>query len=121
MRLVFHSVIGPRLKRPVNEAIKVEGLEILQQSLDTLQSYWLLEGKRPFVCSQDISIADLLMACELEQLCLMNKASHGTDLDDQLANRPVIRAWMKRVRETCGPAYDDAHAPLWQSVSRSKL
>lgn len=123
MRLVFHTVIGPRLKKPVNQTIKEEGLEILQGSLDTLQSYWLQDGKRPFLCGQDISIADLLMACELEQLCMLNKEAHGTDLDDQLSSRPIVRAWMKRVRETCGPAYDEAHSPLWKSVAvgRSKL
>jgi glutathione S-transferase len=117
-RLVFHTVIGPRLKKPVNHAIKEEGIEILQQSLDILQTYWLRNGTRNFMCGSEVSIADLLNACELEQVCMLNKEAHGTDLDDQLASRPIVRAWMKRVRESCGNAYDEAHAPLWKSASR---
>jgi glutathione S-transferase len=118
MRLVFHTVIRPRLKKPVNPAIKEEGIEILQGSLDTLQTYWLRDGTRPFMCGSEVSIADLLNACELEQVCMLNKEAHGTDLDDQLANRPIVRSWMKRVQEACGSAYDQAHAPLWKSASR---
>lgn len=118
-RLVFHTVIAPRLGWPVNKAIADEGKDILQQSLYTLDSYWLQGGKVLFLCGQQISIADLLMACELEQLCMMTRTTHGTDLQHQLKDRLVVKEWLERVRENCGSAYIEAHTPLWNSVSRS--
>ena len=40
--------------------------------LQTLEQYWLV--KSPFLAGDDISIADLLYCCELDQLCLLDGA-----------------------------------------------
>ena len=40
--------------------------------LQTLEQFWL--AKSPFLAGSEISIADLLHCCELDQLCLLDGA-----------------------------------------------
>lgn len=40
--------------------------------LQTLEQFWL--AKSPFLAGNEISIADLLHCCELDQLCLLDGA-----------------------------------------------
>lgn len=40
--------------------------------LQTLEQYWLAHS--PFLAGSDISVADLLYCCELDQLCLLDGA-----------------------------------------------
>ncbi len=40
--------------------------------LQTLEQFWL--AKSPFLAGNEISIADLLHGCELDQLCLLDGA-----------------------------------------------
>jgi hypothetical protein len=43
-------------------------LQVLQQALRDFERYWLAGGARPFMTGQQLSVPDLLCACELEQL-----------------------------------------------------
>jgi hypothetical protein len=43
-------------------------LQVLRQALKDLESYWLAGGAQAFMTGQQLSTADLLCACELEQL-----------------------------------------------------
>ena len=51
-------------------------------TLQMLEEYWL--AKSPFLGGDEISVADLLHCCELDQLCLLDgaeqviKARHGS-------------------------------------------
>ncbi|KAF6257906.1 thioredoxin-like protein [Scenedesmus sp. NREL 46B-D3] len=69
MRLVFHTIIGPRVfKVPGVPEVAADGRKVLQQALKDLESYWLAGGSRPFMTGQQLSTPDLLCICELEQL-----------------------------------------------------
>jgi len=48
-----------------------DGVYILM-CLQTLEQFWL--AKSPFLAGIEISIADLLHCCELDQLCLLDGA-----------------------------------------------
>lgn len=117
-RLVFNTVLAPRLGVVPNPSIAAEGKEILSLALGQLEKYWLQGGGRPFMAGSEVSLADLLCCCELEQLTMMSKEKHGTDLEDQLVGRPLIRKWMAMVAEACGgDTYETVHLPLRRNVA----
>ncbi|BES96725.1 glutathione s-transferase [Nesidiocoris tenuis] len=72
------------------------------KACDDINDVWL-NGKQ-FVAGEQISFADLLAACELQQLLL-------TDLDPK-EGRPNLAAWMERVRQLTNPHFDEAAARL---------
>ena len=66
--LVFNRVLAPRLGGKGDPRATAEGLSILKQSLEVMETVWLQEGY-PFLagCRQP-SIADLSLICEIMQL-----------------------------------------------------
>eukprot|EP00879_Flechtneria_rotunda_P017721 GHRR01018577.1.p1 GENE.GHRR01018577.1~~GHRR01018577.1.p1 ORF type:complete len:194 (+),score=29.95 GHRR01018577.1:422-1003(+) len=71
MRLVFHTVLGPRVfKVPASNTIARHGQQIMQQALKDLESYWLANSKK-FMTGDYVCIADVLCCCEFEQLRLV--------------------------------------------------
>uniref|UniRef100_A0A383VA58 Glutathione transferase n=1 Tax=Tetradesmus obliquus TaxID=3088 RepID=A0A383VA58_TETOB len=120
MRLVFHTVIGPRVfKVPAVPQVAADGLKVLQQALKDLESYWLGGGSRPFMTGQQVSTPDLLCVCDLEQLRMMVAEPSQPQLEQLLAPHPIVRQWMAAVRAAVGPAlYDEAHGKLAAAVAR---
>ena len=41
--------------------------KLMEKSLDQLESIWLDNGKKKFLCGDQISVADVFACCELEQ------------------------------------------------------
>ncbi|XP_017877162.1 glutathione S-transferase theta-1 [Ceratina calcarata] len=72
------------------------------ESLDDLENVWLKEND--FLTSSEISIADILGSCEVEQVRI-------TGYNPQ-EGRPRLAAWMKRVADETNPHYQEAHAFL---------
>lgn len=66
--LVFNRVLAPRLGGKGDPRAAAEGLSLLKQSLEVMETVWLQEGY-PFLagCRQP-SIADLSLICEIMQL-----------------------------------------------------
>jgi glutathione S-transferase len=93
------------------------GLPTLKAALKTIDGVWLREG--PFLAGQQRpSIADLLLSCELEQLCLLDGAAQGPTMADLLAPHTRLQAWLQRLRQDCAPHYDEVHALLRKSRDR---
>ncbi|XP_066937414.1 glutathione S-transferase theta-1-like isoform X3 [Macrobrachium rosenbergii] len=89
---------------------KMFGVEVNQKKVDEFQSrmettleqfetIWLKD--KPFLAGSEITIADLLAACELEQPSMA-----GYDI---LEGRPILAAWYKRVKDALQPHYDEGH------------
>ena len=65
--LVFNKVMAAFFEAPSNPKAAEEGKALLVKSLGILDSFWCKEG--PFLCgAEEISIADLIISCELSQL-----------------------------------------------------
>ncbi|KAL6749007.1 glutathione S-transferase [Haematococcus lacustris] len=114
-RLVFHKVLAAKLGAEPREHIAQEGLELLRPALQQLEGVWLRNSA--FVAGDQVSVADLLMCCELEQLTMLNKEKHGVDLEELLQPHPVIRAWMAATARSCAPHYEAVHAMLRRSAA----
>ncbi|KAH1007063.1 hypothetical protein HUJ04_004342 [Dendroctonus ponderosae] len=83
--------------------------------LDQLEELWL-SPELKYIAGDSISVADIFAASELEQTRL---AAYDVTKD-----RPILKAWLERVREECNPVYSEAHAVLNRLVaknSQSKL
>ncbi|KAG1678289.1 hypothetical protein FOA52_013910 [Chlamydomonas sp. UWO 241] len=73
------------------------------------------------------SLADLLCACIVEQLRLLDTvvscdaaARRKPDYADVLGRFPRVRAWAARVEAACAPHFTDVHATLRSGVARAQ-
>ena len=97
--MTLFQVIEPRaMNKPVDTKKLARFKSELVKSLDFLESYFLKD--RRFLCGDDITLADLLCVCELQQ-----PLAAGFNVYNQ---RPLLQAWMERVRAHLQPHFDDA-------------
>ncbi|KAG5668174.1 hypothetical protein PVAND_016124 [Polypedilum vanderplanki] len=83
---------------------------LMESTLEAIETLWL-RGKK-FLCSDEISFADIIAACEIEQARMT-----GYDLFE---NRPRLKEWYEKVKETTNPYYDEAHVIVNKIVARSQ-
>jgi glutathione S-transferase len=89
--------------KPPNEKKVNELQKQMEKSLDSLENIWLASGRdKEFLATKEISFADILAACELEQPMMAGY--------DTFKDRPRLTEWHKQVREETNPHYDEAHA-----------
>ncbi|KAG7999724.1 Glutathione S-transferase theta-1 [Nibea albiflora] len=88
---------------PVDEVRLIRALSQLDDTLEKMESMFL--GRQPFLCGDDITVADLLAVCELMQPV-------GGDRD-VLQTRPQLQRWRSRVQAAVGDSFDQAHAVLY--------
>lgn len=127
MVVVWHLVIAPNLGRRGNlTLVKEYGIPTLKESLKSINNVWLrnADGREIFLAgSSHITIADLLLACEVEQLKLLEGNLQGVDISYQklMQSYPKVNAWMQNVRKACGlDEWDNVHKTLYKMVARMK-
>ena len=76
--------------------------EELAVALDKVENIFLADT--PFLCGHDITIGDLLGICELMQ----PYAVHYDIFND----RPKLKRWSDRVKQTLQPHFDESHSVL---------
>ena len=80
----------------------------LETTLDHIEIVFLKE--QDYLAGNDMSIADLLGVCELLQ-----PLATGFDVTE---NRPVLAAWMGRVKERLQPHFDESHSFVYKVRDR---
>lgn len=85
--------------KPTEESRLGQCRSKLDRSCDLIEKVWLRDGK--YIAGEEISIADIVAATELEQLAM-------TDYDPR-KGRPRLESWMVRVRQETNPLYDVVH------------
>ncbi|KAM4745589.1 glutathione S-transferase theta-2 isoform 2-T2 [Anableps anableps] len=96
-------LLPAQLGAPVDQDRLDRALSDLDATLDRLESMFL--RRQPFLCGDDITLADLLAICEL-----MQPLGSGRDI---LKERPQLQRWRSRVQSAVGRSFDDAHAVLF--------
>uniref|UniRef100_A0A8C6PIE4 glutathione transferase n=1 Tax=Nothobranchius furzeri TaxID=105023 RepID=A0A8C6PIE4_NOTFU len=81
-------------------------LSNLKNTLDKLETMFL--RRQPFLCGDDITVADLLAICEL-----MQPLGAGRDI---LKDHPQLQRWRSRVQSAVGKSFDEAHAVLYLNI-----
>lgn len=95
-------------KQPTEE--KLSGyLSRMENCLNEIETLWLSRG--PYIVGDKISVADLLASCEIEQTRIAGY--------DARKGRPILSAWMDRVRKETNPFYDEAHTILNKLADKS--
>ncbi|XP_042277477.1 glutathione S-transferase theta-2 [Thunnus maccoyii] len=94
----------------VEEGRLIRALSQLDDTLDKLESMFL--RRQPFLCGDDITVADLLAVCEL-----MQPLGGARDV---LQQRPQLQRWRTRVQSAVGDSFDHAHAVLYALRDRRK-
>jgi glutathione S-transferase len=98
--------------KPPKEAMVSMFQGRMEQTLDLLENVWLESSEKAFLTTNEISFADILAACELEQPKIADY--------DPFAGRPRLTSWYQRVRELTNPFYDEAHNVLNKIVNSNK-
>lgn len=103
-RLVFHRVLTRNMGGPFRSdpLLAKQAENTLRAAIQHLEDFWL-KG-RQFVAGNDISIADLLICCELEQLVMLGADPQGAQMADYIT--APVAAYMQRVAATTAPHYD---------------
>uniref|UniRef100_A0A1A8PWL6 glutathione transferase n=3 Tax=Nothobranchius TaxID=28779 RepID=A0A1A8PWL6_9TELE len=98
------EVLLPRhMGSAVDKVALNNALSNLKNTLDKLESMFL--RRQPFLCGDDITVADLLAICEL-----MQPLGAGRDI---LKDHPQLQRWRSRVQSAVGKSFDEAHAVLY--------
>ncbi|KAF0297405.1 Glutathione S-transferase theta-1 [Amphibalanus amphitrite] len=94
--------------QPVDERRAARFQAGMERALDHLEAVWLRDS--PYVAGPQLSVADLLAVCELEQPIMVNY--------DVAAGRPRLAAWMERVRSDCHPVYAEVHQVCYKTRAK---
>ncbi|MFT7808451.1 glutathione S-transferase theta-1-like [Arapaima gigas] len=99
------EVLVPRMSgQPVDQLKLERALGQLGETLDKLETMFL--KRQPFLCGDDVTLADLLAVCEI-----MQPLGGGRDI---LKGRPKLEAWRSRVKSVLKGSFDDAHRVLFR-------
>uniref|UniRef100_A0A671LJZ3 glutathione transferase n=1 Tax=Sinocyclocheilus anshuiensis TaxID=1608454 RepID=A0A671LJZ3_9TELE len=102
--MAWNHALLPCMGQPTNPEKLEKVLADLDGTLDKLENVFL--KNQPFLCGDDISLADLLAVCELMQpLC------GGRDI---LKDRPKLLSWRSRVHSVLSDSFDEAHSVVYQ-------
>ncbi|XP_071489317.1 glutathione S-transferase theta-1-like isoform X2 [Diadema antillarum] len=114
-KVFLKEVIFPRMTgTPADPADLAPDVEKMEHTLDQFESYFLQD--KPFLCGDDISIADLFAVNEVIQV--------EPTRYDTLEQRPRIKNWVGRVREKLTPElFDDVTKMIikLKELKKSKL
>ncbi|CAK9795865.1 Glutathione S-transferase theta-1 [Anthophora quadrimaculata] len=96
--------------QPANQETIMKHEKYLNETLDALENIWLKD--KNFLIGSEISIADILGACEVEQVRIAGY--------NPCEGRPYIASWMERVAHETNPYYQEAHVILNKLVDKQK-
>nr|CAD7430861.1 unnamed protein product [Timema monikensis] len=97
-------------KPPKPEKV-AESLKHMERTLNKIEDVWLA-GDKPYLTGEQISIADLLAACEVEQTRMAGY--------DPGKVRPRLSAWLERVGKDLHPHYKEVHKILRKIQEKHK-
>lgn len=107
----FVNYLKPLLTgKPTNPERLLQHEKRMIQTLDKLENVWLKD--KNFLTGFEISIADILGSCEVEQVRIIGY--------NPQENRPRLAAWMKKVADETSPYYQEAHVLLNKLANKVK-
>lgn len=111
----WHKKLIPMMTgKPINEPMVKFFKKRMEETLDTFENIWLQSSEKQFLATNEISFADILAACELEQ----PKMAEFNPFD---GSRPKLVAWYERVKKITNPHYEEAHVIVNKIANKPKL
>lgn len=96
---LFLQYISPKFSGKSRYDKSEEAFQKFQSGLKMLEQHFLKETK--FIHSDEISIADLLCACDLTQFWMTE--------EDVLVDQPRVSQWLSDVQSALSPHFDKVH------------
>ncbi len=113
MIVVWNLAIAGNLGIKANKTLVNDyGMPTLKEALKVLDFVWLKNSSNTFLVGNEISIADIQVACEIEQLCLLDGVADAPSMCELLSSFSRVNEWLENVRSVCQPHYDDVHKML---------
>ncbi|XP_055585615.1 glutathione S-transferase theta-1-like [Uranotaenia lowii] len=103
--------MNPLLGLEVNPQKEQSLRKKMETDLDSFEKLFLDNGKKPFIAGDELTFADVIGACEIEQPKMAGF--------DPREGRPVLADWMERVRIQTNPHYDEAHKVLYKFMPKT--
>ena len=126
MIVVWNLAISANLGLKGNKQLVDDyGMPTLKEALRVLNHVWLQKSNSKFLVGNQISIADILLACEVEQLTLLDAVPGAPSMAELLGPHNRVTEWLNNVRANCQPHYDNVHKMLRlvrdRQLSKSKM
>lgn len=103
------EVILPFMRsQKVEASVLEEHVKDLNKSLVHIQKHIL--GDQDYLCGDEISLADIFVACELMQTNISGR--------DVLKDYPKLRQWFDLVRVTLSPIFEEVHSAVYEFRDR---
>ncbi|KAG7667402.1 putative Glutathione S-transferase T1 [Nannochloris sp. 'desiccata'] len=113
MLVVWNLAIAANLGLEGNKPLVDDyGLPTLKEALKVLECVWLGGNNTKFLVGNQISIADIMLACEIEQLALLDAVPGAPQIMELLAPYKKVTTWLDNVRTSSQPHYDNVHKIL---------
>lgn len=102
----------------------------MESCLDDIENLWLSQGK--FIAGDEITVADLFAACEIEQprmsiIALTFIFVSNVDIFLGMAGynptkgRTILKNWLDRVKEATDPYYKEAHVVVNKIAAKQNI
>ncbi|KAJ8766146.1 hypothetical protein K2173_021663 [Erythroxylum novogranatense] len=113
---IMNSTLAPVVGRPLNPQAAAEARKLLSYSLSKIESFWLKGSGKFLLGSNQPSIADLSLACQIMQLEVLDEK----DLNGLLGPHKKVQQWIEDTKYALRPHFDEAHKAVFTFLERWK-
>ncbi|CAA0831546.1 Glutathione S-transferase T1, partial [Striga hermonthica] len=113
---VLNSTLAPALGLPLNPQKADESEKLLSASLMKIESVWLRGNGRFLLGSSQLSIADLILVCEIMQLEVVDEK----DRERILGPHMRVLKWIDDTKNASQPHFDEVHSVLFKLKEKLK-
>ncbi|VVB09482.1 unnamed protein product [Arabis nemorensis] len=111
---VLNTVLAPALGLPLDSQAAAKAENLLTKSLSTLETFWLKGNSKFLLGSNQPSIADLSLVCELVQLQVLEEK----DRVKLLGPHKKVGEWIENTRKATMPHFDEVHEVLFKAKEK---
>ncbi|KFK33026.1 hypothetical protein AALP_AA6G320800 [Arabis alpina] len=111
---VMNTVLAPHLGLTLDPQAAAKAEKLLTQSLSTLETFWLKGNAKFLLGSNQPSIADLSLVCELMQLQVLEEK----DRVRIFSPHKKVEEWIENTRKATMPQFDEVHKVLFNAKAR---
>nr|AEB77874.1 glutathione S-transferase protein [Bruguiera gymnorhiza] len=112
--IVLNGKLGPALGLPLNPQAAAEAEKLLSSSLSKIESVWLKGSGKFLLGSNQPSIADISLVCELMQLEILD----DKDRNRLLGPHKKVQQWIESTKKATRPHFDEVHKTLYEAKEK---
>lgn len=114
---IQNTLLAPLFGRPLNPQAAAEAEKVLSSSLSKIEAMWLKESGQFLLGSNQPSIADLCLVCEIMQL----EFADETDRNRILGPHKKIQQWIEDTKNATKPHFDEVHQTLFAAKVKLQM